>query len=40
MVEACLAATEKIVGDLDKPDTGVFSAWPLTFTKGIHHCVD
>ena len=34
-IQACLQAIEKIVGDLDKPNTGVFSAWPLSFTKGI-----
>lgn len=31
----CLEAVEKIVGDLDKPNTGVFCAWPLSITKGI-----
>jgi hypothetical protein len=31
----CLAATEKVVGDLSRPSTGVFTAWPLTLTKGI-----
>ena len=35
MVKACLEATEKIVGDLNKPNTGVFSAWPLSIIKGI-----
>ena len=33
--QSCLEAVEKIVGDLDKPDTGVFCAWPLSITKGI-----
>jgi hypothetical protein len=32
---ACLEATEKVVGDLDDPDTGVFAAWPLALTKGV-----
>lgn len=34
-VQLCLQAIEQIVGDLDKPNTGVFSAWPLTITKGV-----
>ncbi|MGV8027364.1 MAG: hypothetical protein AB2L18_12485 [Anaerolineaceae bacterium] len=40
MVEECLKAAEKVVGDLDSPNTGVFSAWPLTMTKGIHQHVE
>lgn len=35
MVQLCLQSIEQIVGDLDEPNTGVFSAWPLTSTKGI-----
>ena len=35
MVQAGLEAIEKIIGDLDKPNTGVFSSWPLSMTKGI-----
>jgi hypothetical protein len=31
---ACLAAAEQIVGDLDEPNGGVFSAWPVTIVKG------
>ncbi|MCE1253227.1 MAG: hypothetical protein LWX83_06710 [Anaerolineae bacterium] len=31
----CLEAVEKIVGNLDDPNTGVFAAWPLTITKGV-----
>lgn len=34
-VRSCLEAAEHIVGDLDGPNTGVFSAWPLAITKGI-----
>jgi len=34
-VQLCLQAIEQVVGDLDAPNTGVFSAWPLTITKGI-----
>jgi len=30
-----LAAVEALVGDLDLPNTGVFAAWPLAFTKGV-----
>lgn len=35
LVEACLAATEAVVGDLSGPDTGVFASWPLAVTKGV-----
>lgn len=35
MVEACLESIEKIVGDLNLPNTGVFSAWPISTVKGI-----
>lgn len=35
VVRQCLAATERIVGDLDNPDTGVFMAWPLAVVKGV-----
>ncbi len=34
-VKSCLSATEEVIGDLNEPNTGVFTAWPLTFTKGI-----
>lgn len=34
-VNACLAAAESIVGDLDGPDTGVLAAWPLGVVKGV-----
>jgi len=34
-VKMCLSVVEGIVGDLDGPNTGVFTAWPLTITKGI-----
>ncbi len=33
-VELCLKTVEEIVGDLNKPNPGVFSAWPLPITKG------
>ena len=31
----CLAAAERVVGDLDDPNTGVFMAWPLAVVKGV-----
>lgn len=35
LVKDCLAATERVVGDLDNPDTGFFSYWELSGVKGI-----
>lgn len=35
LVQASLQAVESIVGDLDGPNTGVFSAWPLAVVKGV-----
>jgi nitrogen regulatory protein PII len=34
-VQSCLEAIEKIVGNLDDPNTGVFAAGPLAVTRGI-----
>lgn len=34
-VKICLEKIESVVGSLDNPNTGVFSAWPLTHTKGV-----
>ncbi len=34
-VQACLEATERITGNLDEPNTGVFAAWPLAVVKGV-----
>ena len=34
-VKNCLITTEKVVGNLNGPNTGVFTAWPLTLIKGI-----
>ena len=34
-VYACVSAIEKVVGDLDEPNTGVVAAWPLSFVKGV-----
>ncbi len=35
IVQACLAAAERIIGNLDDPDTGMMAVWPLTFMKGV-----
>ncbi|MBI4926723.1 MAG: hypothetical protein HY835_03080 [Anaerolineae bacterium] len=35
MVKACLEATEKVVGDLSRPHTGIFTSWPLSVSKGL-----
>jgi hypothetical protein len=35
VVQACLQATERLVGDLDDPNTGIFAAWPLAVVKGL-----
>ena len=35
MAQSCLKATEQIVTDLDRPNTGVFAAWPLTLVRGV-----
>lgn len=34
-IQRCLDEVEKIVGDLDGPNTGVFAAWPLAYVKGV-----
>lgn len=34
-VRACIEAAERIVGDLNDPDTGVLAAWPLDVVKGV-----
>jgi len=34
MIEACLQATESVVGELSNPNTGIFAAWPISFAKG------
>jgi hypothetical protein len=33
--DLCLKATERIVGDLGEPDTGVFAAWELSSAQGV-----
>ncbi len=35
IVEKCLEATEVIVGNLDEPNTGILTAWPLEIVKGL-----
>lgn len=35
MIQACLKATESVVGNLDSPNTGIFTAWPVAFIKGL-----
>ncbi len=34
-VQACLAATERVVGSLEEPNTGIFAAWPLSVVRGL-----
>lgn len=33
--QACLQATENVIGNLDNPNTGIFAAWPLSIVKGL-----
>jgi hypothetical protein len=35
VVQACLGATESVVGDLSQPNSGIFTAWPLSVVKGL-----
>jgi hypothetical protein len=35
VVRACLQATERLVGDLNGPNTGILAAWPLAVVKGL-----
>lgn len=35
LIQTCLEATERVVGDLREPNTGVFTAWPVAFVKGL-----
>ena len=35
LINACIEATEAVVGDLYGPDTGVLAAWPLTHSLGV-----
>ncbi len=35
-VQACLMASERVVGDFSKPNTGIFASWKLDTVKGMH----
>jgi len=35
LIDACVKATESIVGNLDNPNTGVLVSWPLHSVHGI-----
>lgn len=35
MIETYVKAVESITGNLDDPHTGVVSAWPITYFKGV-----
>ncbi|MHB0877904.1 MAG: hypothetical protein ACYC5O_17845 [Anaerolineae bacterium] len=35
VARACLRVTERVIGDLDGPNTGVLAAWPLALVKGV-----
>lgn len=35
LVQICLQVAEQIVGDLNKPNTGIFVAWPVIVSKGV-----
>ncbi|MBN1430714.1 MAG: hypothetical protein JXB07_20260 [Anaerolineae bacterium] len=35
MVHACVEAAEKIVGDLNNPNSGILAAWPVPYVKGV-----
>jgi hypothetical protein len=35
LIQSGLAATESVLGDLSAPNTGIYIAWPLFFSKGI-----
>lgn len=37
MVLRCLNAAESVIGDFNNANSGVFTAWPLSFTKGAAH---
>ena len=32
----CLAETQRLIGDLQEPNTGIFTYWPTTNTVGLH----
>lgn len=35
VVQQCLSVAEKVVGDLNLPNTGVFASWTIPFVKGL-----
>jgi nitrogen regulatory protein PII len=35
MIQECQETVEKVVGDLNNPNTGVLAAWPLAYVKGV-----
>ena len=35
VVEVCIGAIERVVGDLDNPNNGILAAWPLSIVKGL-----
>jgi len=35
LIQACLQATEAVIGNLEEPNTGIFAAWPLAVVRGI-----
>lgn len=35
MMQRCLAEAEKVIGDLNDPNTGVMAGWPLALVKGV-----
>lgn len=36
LVQACLQASEQVIGDLNKPNTGIFTSWTVDTAKGLH----
>jgi len=35
LVEASIAAIEKVLGDLNRPNSGVLAAWPVPLVRGL-----
>lgn len=35
MIQRCLETAEIVVGDFNNANSGIFTAWPLTFSKGV-----
>jgi len=35
IAQNCIQAAEKVVGDLDEPNTGVLAIWPIAMVKGV-----